>query len=156
MCLLEAFIIGFTILLQKKNVMSKAAFSIVNYQFDKVILDYQNYSNDDMQVAFLPRGTYIQETSEYELSFTTSVFTNKNFESPFLLIDCTAIFKFETETSFEDIPEFFYTNAIAILFPYVRAYASLITTQANVPGLILPTLNLAHLSEELKKETSKK
>jgi preprotein translocase subunit SecB len=136
--------------------MSKAAFSIIGYRFDQVNLDYTNFSKEDMQVAFMPTGSYLEEKSEYELQFVTAVFTNENIDNPFLSINCIATFKFEAATTFEDIPEFFYTNAIAIIFPYVRAYASLITTQANVPGLILPTLNLAHLADDLKKETSKK
>jgi len=54
----------------------------------------------------------------------------------------------------EDIPDFFYKNSIAILFPYLRAYLSLVTTQANVPGIILPTYNLSGLEEELRSNTT--
>jgi preprotein translocase subunit SecB len=136
--------------------MSKAAFSIVSYQFNKVSLNYTNFSIEEMQVAFMPTGSYAEDASEYELQFVTAVFSKENIDNPFLSINCIANFKFETATGLQDIPDFFYTNAIAILFPYVRAYASLITTQANVQGIILPTLNLSHLGEDLKKNTTKK
>lgn len=136
--------------------MNKAAFSIVGYQFNQVTLNYTNFNKEDMQVGFMPSGIYDEDKSEYELQFVTAVFNKEENENPFLSINCIATFKFEEQTNQIDIPDFFYTNAIAILFPYVRAYASLITTQANVPGLILPTLNLSDLADDLKKETSKK
>ena len=79
--------------------------------------------------------------------------SNKESENPFVEISCKGIFKFENVSTFEEIPEFFYRNSIAILFPYVRAYLSLVTTQANVPGIILPTLNLSNLETELKSNT---
>jgi preprotein translocase subunit SecB len=136
--------------------MNKAAFSIVGYKFTDVSLIYANHSDEDMQVAFMPTGIYDEEKSEYDLQFMTGIFKKDNIDNPFLSINCIGTFKFETITTIESIPDFFYTNAIAILFPYVRAYASLVTAQANVPGIILPTLNLSHLAEDLKKETSKK
>ena len=136
--------------------MNKAAFSIVSYRFNKVILNYSNFNKNEMRVAFVPQGIYNEEISEYELQFVTAIFVNKSKKTPFLSINCVATFKFETKTTLEEIPDFFYINAIAIIFPYIRAYVSLITTQANVQGFILPTLNLSHLGEDLKKETTKK
>ena len=55
---------------------------------------------------------------------------------------------------FNDIPGFFYPNSIAILFPYIRAFVSTLTLQANVTPIVLPTLNLTNLQEKLKKNTT--
>lgn len=65
-------------------------------------------------------------------------------------------YQFENVNSFEEIPDFFYKNSIAILFPFVRAYVSIITIQANVPSVMLPTLNLSSLESELKENTTLK
>lgn len=53
-----------------------------------------------------------------------------------------------------DIPEYFYPNSLAIVFPYVRAFVSTITLQANVQPVVLPTINLMGITEELKEQTT--
>ena len=133
--------------------MQKAAFSIINYQFDKVSIDLSNHSNKDLSLSFDTSGIYFNENQNFELRFVVKVAQNAD-EKSFAEISCKGTFKFENIESFENIPEFFYRNSIAILFPYVRAYLSLVTTQANVPGIILPTLNLSNLEAELKKNTT--
>lgn len=133
--------------------MQKAAFSIINYQFDKVSIDLSNHNNKDLSLSFDTSGIYFNENQNFELRFIVKVAQNAD-EKPFAEISCKGTFKFENIESFENIPEFFYRNSIAILFPYVRAYLSLVTTQANVPGIILPTLNLSNLEADLKKNTT--
>ena len=133
--------------------MKKAAFSIINYQFDKVFIDLNNHSSNDLTLSFDTSGTYFSETKTFELRFRVKV-TQKIEQNPFTEISCKGTFKFEDLDGFDAIPEFFYRNSIAILFPYVRAYLSLVTTQANVPGIILPTLNLSNLETELKRNTT--
>lgn len=43
-------------------------------------------------------------------------------------------------------------NAAAILYPYVRAAISMLTTLANVPPVVLPPVNFVKLFEESAKE----
>lgn len=133
--------------------MQKAAFSIINYQFDKVSIDLNNHNSKDLSLSFDTSGIYFNENQNFELRFVVKVAQNTD-KNPFAEISCKGTFKFENIESFENIPEFFYRNSIAILFPYVRAYLSLVTTQANVPGIILPTLNLSNLEADLKKNTT--
>ncbi len=133
--------------------MQKAAFSIINYQFDKVLIDLSNHNSKDLSLSFDTSGIYFNENQNFELRFVVKV-TQNTEATPFAEISCKGTFKFENIESFESIPEFFYRNSIAILFPYVRAYLSLVTTQANVPGIILPTLNLSNLETELKRNTT--
>lgn len=134
--------------------MQNASFSIVNYQFDKVSIDLTNHKNANLSTFFDTSGIFVSENSIYELTFLVKVFNNEDKENPFISVRCKGVFKFENVSTLEQIPDFFYRNCIAILFPYVRAYISLVTTQANVPGIILPTYNLSNLEEGLRKNTS--
>lgn len=68
-------------------------------------------------------------------------------------IDCSAEFKFQDVNSLEEIPDYFYANSIAIIFPYLRAFVSTVTLQANIVPLLLPTMNLSNLQVELKAHT---
>lgn len=135
--------------------MQKAAFSIVTYQFDKVNIDLENQQTEELDLGFQTKGIFINESNNFELIFIVNV-KNQNETDPFVSIRCKGLFKFDNISSFEEIPDFFYRNSIAILFPYVRAYLSLVTTQANVQGIILPTLNLSNLEGELRKNTTQK
>jgi len=132
----------------------KAAFQLEKYLFNKVNIDLENKENQDMQVDFNPSGVFHQENSQYDLKFTFKVFSGgKGPEKPYVLIECIGIFKFEEVSSVDDIPPFFYRNAIAILFPYLRAFVSMVTLQANVAPVVLPTLNLSDLDQPLKENT---
>ncbi len=134
--------------------MQRAAFSIINYHFDKVLIDLSNHKSNELSLSFSTTGIYFNESSQYELSFVVDVFNKNEEQKPFASIRCKGLFSFDNVSSFEEIPDFFYKNSIAILFPYVRAYLSLVTTQANVPGIILPTLNLSNLESDLRKNTT--
>ena len=50
----------------------------------------------------------------------------------------------------------FISNSIAILFPYVRAFVSTLTLQANIKPILLPTLNLSSLQDILRENTTTK
>jgi preprotein translocase subunit SecB len=135
--------------------MQQAAFSIVNYQFDKVNIDLKHKKSDELNVGFETKGVFENESKTFELIFVVQV-KNENEPNPYISIRCKGLFKFDNIGSFEEIPDFFYRNSIAILFPYVRAYLSLVTTQANIPGIILPTMNLSNLEGELRNNTIQK
>lgn len=65
-------------------------------------------------------------------------------------VTCRAVF----ELTSDELPEFFYANSIAIIFPYVRAFISTVSLQANVPSIVLPTMNLSSLRETLAQSTA--
>ena len=74
-------------------------------------------------------------------------------ENSSIYVNCIADYKFEDIHSLEDIPEYFYANSIAILFPYVRAFVSTVTLQANIRPIVLPTYNVSPLQDMLIKNT---
>ncbi len=135
--------------------MQQAAFSILNYQFDKVNIDLDQHKKDELNLGFETSGVFSNDEKKFELIFSVKIKNNTEAE-PFVSIRCKGLFGFENVNSFEEIPDFFYRNSIAILFPYVRAYLSLVTTQANVPGIILPTLNLSSLEKDLRDNSRQK
>jgi preprotein translocase subunit SecB len=140
--------------------MVKASFSILNYFFDKVRIDYNSNGNNsrDLKIDFNPSGLFNSVDNKFTLTFDVRVYEdvgNNTVENkPFIEIRCNSVFKFEDLNSFDEIPDFFYKNSIAIMFPFIRAYISLITNQANIPGVLLPIMNLTELYSQLKERTS--
>lgn len=132
----------------------QAAFSIVNYLFDKVNIDLENQQSDELDLLFNTKGEFLSTTKNFNLTFTVQVKSADSELPPFISIRCKGVFKFDKVDTLDEIPDFFYRNCIAILFPYVRAYLSIVTTQANTKGIMLPTMNLTGLEIELKKNTT--
>lgn len=130
---------------------NKAAFSLENYYFSKVDINLENKKSNDIQISFAPSGKFIAESFSYELKFIFNALTN---DSQFIIIECIAKFNFENVNSFDEIPTYFYRNSIAIIFPYVRAFISTVTLQANIPPVVLPTMNLSSLEKPLRENTT--
>ncbi len=129
--------------------MEQAVFSLQNYSFDKVTLDFANIGSDTFRLDIRPRGVFVKEEKKYILTFeflANDNMTDKNVMS----VICNATFLFKDEISFDEIPTYFYANSIAIIFPYVRAFVSTVSLQSNRPAIVLPTMNLSSLQEELK------
>jgi preprotein translocase subunit SecB len=133
--------------------MNKAAFKLDGYLFDKVFLDLSNLQpQSTFDIDFAPSGVFHNENKSYELTFIFSAKEDEN-KNEVVKIRCVALFSFNNINSIDDIPEYFYTNAIAILFPYIRAFVGTLTLQANFAPIVLPTLNLSDLKDVLKKST---
>lgn len=132
--------------------MNKASFSLENYRFEKVSLDFTNNVPGEMNLSFDPKGEFSPEEQTFYLHFE---FIGSDFEKkPVVTINCIGVFKFEDKITFEEIPSYFYKNSIAILFPFVRSFVSTVTLQANIPPILLPTMNLSSLESLLRENTS--
>ncbi|WBV59480.1 protein-export chaperone SecB [Chryseobacterium camelliae] len=124
--------------------MNKVAFSLERHIFRKVNIDLDNKSSQNLQIAFNPSGEFEVEKSLFNLKFDFEA-KSDDTKNPFINIEFKAVFKFENVKNIEEIPPYFYRNAIAIVFPYVRAFVSTVTLQANIPPVVLPTMNLSPL-----------
>lgn len=134
--------------------MTPAAFSLVNYQFVSLNFDLEDFSIEDVKIGIEPRGVYFEKDSSYLLLFKVILLNSSEVE--IFNLKVVGEFAFDNVDKFENIPDYFYRNAIAILFPYVRSYISIVTTQANVGGVIIPTYNLTPLEHELRENTERK
>lgn len=137
------------------STVKNAAFSIKNFLFDNVSLDLSKKGTDELSLNFDPKGEFMKSESKFILSFEVKV-KSEELSDPFLCIKCIGEFIFDNLDSLADIPPYFYANSIAILFPYIRSYTSMITTQANMKGIMLPTLNLSSLESILKENTEER
>lgn len=132
--------------------IKKAAFSLKGYCFDKVSMDLSRLKPDSIfDLDFRPEGVFYKNTGTFKLTF---LFSAKVDDIEVVSVNCKADFMFESIKSLEDVPDYFYANSIAILFPYVRAFVSTVSLQANIAPIIIPTLNLSPLKDFLKENIS--
>lgn len=137
--------------------MEKAAFRFNNYYFTKAKIEFpvQTERNLNLDVKFLPKGEFVKTDATFKLYLKVIISSNKDeLETNLVEVDSFSEFVFSEQIQLEDIPGFFYPNSIAIVFPYIRAFISTLSLQANMNPIILPTMNLTSLQEELKKNTT--
>lgn len=135
--------------------MKQATFSLKEYKFNKVSLDLTNLTPEDtLNIDLIPSGRFIQNEQKFVLNFLFVADVEKETIRRVVEINCSASFIFKDEVFFDEIPSYFYSNSIAIVFPYVRAFISTLTLQANYAPIMLPTMNLMDLNERLKESVT--
>lgn len=135
--------------------METAAFKLDAFSFPKVSIDFDALEDSTLEINFKPSGVYDEEEGYYNLNFEVSVICETN-KKEIIKILCKAQFSFEQNKKINEIPDFFYPNSIAILFPYIRAFVSTVSLQANVRPIVLPTVNLMGLKDILRENTQVK
>jgi preprotein translocase subunit SecB len=133
--------------------MEQASFKFKDYKIIEFGFNSSNINGDDIALKIDPEGVF--NKSERMFSLTFNFFAFNKADSPdknFVNCKMTANFQFSEDViDLENIPTYFYANSIAIVFPYLRAFISSLTIQANLKPMILPTMNLTSLSTPLKK-----
>lgn len=105
-----------------------------------------------ISLNFKPKGIINKPKLVFELRLKVKIEDeNKSFN---IEIDSVANYTFENELSLDKLNNFFYTNAPALLFPYIRAYISTLTNLSGFEPINLPTLNMTRLGKDLKANTS--
>lgn len=136
--------------------MDAAKFQLTNYFFNKLELNFDQQTPTDININFDVKGEFDTSNSLFDLHFNFTAFPESEKTNVFINVNCVGTFKIEDVNSLEDIPSYFYPNAIAILFPYLRSSVSILTVQANIKAMVLPTYNLTDLGEPLRTNTTVK
>ena len=127
---------------------SKLIFS--NYIVKRIDFAYNekyNGENVNIKLHIDKKVQYIDK--QMIVTLIVKLFDDDNEIYPFkMTVEIKGLFKIEDNS--EGIN--FEPNAIAILYPYVRAIVSTYTANANVTPLILPPINVNKLIEETNKD----
>lgn len=98
--------------------------------------------NEEYEIDFgiEPHIYYNADKTQMFVNLKTSLFQNEEENYPFkMIVVLTGYFSVQMKN--EDISKF-EANAIAILYPYIRALVSTYTANCNVAPMILPTINV--------------
>ncbi|MFR8505962.1 MAG: hypothetical protein ACLVCA_02770 [Peptoniphilus sp.] len=127
----------------------------INFEGYKVLkasfdLNTEFESDEPIDITISLGHDYQVENKNMLVQFSVKVFEDaKNKNLPFeVLVTIEGIFSFEDGVEAEK----FLPNALAILYPYMRAIVSSYTALANVTSLTLPTININRYLEDIKKE----
>lgn len=123
------------------------------FQFDNFIIQKSyfelNQKEDigELSVEFNSEGKLDFDKGRFNLEL--GIFISDSAETLKIEIESIGYFNFKNLDR-DSLPNFPYVNAPAILFPYLRAYISSLTTLSGIRPVVLPTLNLTSLREDLE------
>lgn len=124
-------------------------------QFNKFLVKesyfaFHSPGDYDLELVITPAGVVFPATNQFQLQLTLEA-TDRERR---IEIRVTALADF-SYTDIDDVlnSPFFLQNAPALLFPYLRAYISTLTTQSGIVSVVLPTLNLQSLADLLRQNT---
>jgi preprotein translocase subunit SecB len=129
-----------------------AGFKFVKYRIPKFSFEETKINNPEFDMSFNPSGIYNENTGIYELTLN---FESREKESKNLVIEVCGVaeFKFDKPYKFNELPPHFFVSVAPIFFPYLRAFISTLTLQANTNVLVLGLINFTTMAEPLKANT---
>ena len=111
---------------------------------NKIEIVESTFRKKDVPLDNLELGVQVEHTltkinkNQYEVILITTVSNQE--EDVYVNVKGRAIFSTDQEN--KDILE---KNTIAIMFPYIRSYISIITTQPGMSPIVLPAMNIVAL-----------
>jgi preprotein translocase subunit SecB len=116
----------------KPGAFSLQSYRVTNFSFTEPILEKHK-----LNLNLVPTGVYFPKQKRFSLSFNFTAFYNdNNIDIPIISITTTAEFAFDDEATLDSLPNYFFSNSIAIVFPFVRAFVATLTTIANVKQIM--------------------
>ena len=116
---------------------------------EKIEITESTFRKKDFSLDELELGVRVEHSvenigeDEYEIVLNTTV-SDEN-ENIYVNVKGKAIFR--TQQKNMDMLE---KNTIAIIFPYIRSYISIITTQPGMPPIVLPAMNIIAMVNDQK------
>lgn len=128
--------------------MENSGFQFKGFLIKKSLITINSSKDLDLSITFNPSGLLDKKNGTFALSLEI-IISEKNNE---LNIEVSSEGTFSyNDLSDERLNSFLYLNAPAILFPYLRAYITSLTALSGVSPIVLPTLNLSGLKNDLEK-----
>jgi len=133
---------------------SKSSFNFEGFKIVRSVFDRKaGELGKNFKITFQPSGIHDLKENRFQLNLKTLIVNDSQLLR--IEVEALATFKILGDNSPEALKNFFYLNAPAILFPYIRAYISALTTLSGLAPVTLPTLNLSNLAAELEKNTQR-
>jgi|SRR5690554_3377505 len=129
----------------------KSSLQFIGYKVKNSHIEFLEEDSKELKIRFEPKGVINNETNIFSL--TMRVFINDKNDHLKINVEIEGQFKLNNRED-SKIEDFLYLNAPAILFPYVRAYINTLTALSGNRPVVLPTLNLSGLRENLKNNTT--
>lgn len=132
--------------------MESSIFQFKGFTIVRTLIERdEKESSKKITLSFSPKGIIKKKESIFQLHLGVKIEDeNKSLK---IEIDAVGSYLFDNKEGIENLSKFFYINAPALLFPYIRAYVSTLTNLSGFEPINLPTLNMTRLGKDLQKNT---
>lgn len=106
--------------------------------------------NENLRLTRSSIGKNVEQIKDGEYKCSLALKLTDEEESTSLEIVVSGIFEFNAELKEEQKQIIITKNTMAILFPYLRAQVTLLTSQPDMEPVVLPIININSLLQNLE------
>ncbi len=134
--------------------LKQTPFSFTQFHVDEFSIKREPVPEEGTpEFTFHPSGYIDEENKSFLLTLSLSVKDSNNAYE--INCNCIGYFIFGTEDELM-LSNFFYVNAPAIMFPYIRSFIAGVTALSGLPAINIPLVNMPKkIGEDLKEHTVK-
>ena len=135
------------------NETKSSSFQFKGYRIERSVIELKAVEiGENFSISFNPKGIINKAESSFQLNLT--IYIKDKEDAINIEVSVVSFFVFDNQIAKNQLEKFFYMNAPAIIFPYLRSYITTLTVLSGIDPIILPTLNLSALGKELEKNTT--
>lgn len=123
----------------------KSSFQFNGFKVIKSLIEIKGQGSEELKLEIEPKATLNNQVNVFTLEMKVVIVD----ETGNIKIEIIVEGEYSIAQRDENLKPFLFTNAPAILFPYVRSYITSLTALSGTSPIILPTMNLSSLKERL-------
>lgn len=138
--------------MNKEDVLKKSESALIAKKIFVENMSFQRKEvlNGNLRLTQSSIGKSVEQVTESEYKCSLALKLSDEEETAMLEIVVSGIFEFNAELRDEQKQIIITKNTMAILFPYLRAQVTLMTSQPDVEPIVLPAININSLLQNLE------
>lgn len=123
----------------------KSSFQFNGFKVIKSFIEIKGNGSEELKLEIEPKAVLNNQNDIFTLEMKVSIIDETGNINIEIIVEGVYLIAERDE----NLKQFLFTNAPAILFPYVRSYITSLTALSGTTPIILPTMNLSSLKEKL-------
>lgn len=138
--------------MNREDVLKKSESALVAKKIFVENMSFQRKEvlNGNIRLSQSSIGKSVEQVTESEYKCSLALKLSDEEDTAMLEIVVSGIFEFNAELKDEQKQIIITKNTMAILFPYLRAQVTLMTSQPDVEPVVLPAININSLLQNLE------
>ncbi len=137
---------------EKKEKISQAPFKFRSFFIaESKIKITPETKGKTIDISVAPKGTISEIDKTFEIQLEIFLNSEDGLE---ISVKMVGLFEFREVVKSDNLSNYFYVNAPAIIFPYLRSYISALTALSGCNTIILPPMNIMSLGKDLERNTT--
>jgi preprotein translocase subunit SecB len=106
---------------------------------------------ETIDISIDPKGLISEQDKTFEIQLEIQLSSDDGLKVSVKMI---GLFEFKDVYVSDNLSNYFYVNAPAIIFPYLRSYISALTALSGCRTIIIPPMNIMNLGKDLERNTT--